>query len=935
MTDKLAAEEQFTEAYHLPPGMPRHEALERAARAADAADHQQLAVSSRAALIRSCYDLGRYDLMLAPFAWCTAAEKRGPEDFGRWESHTFDWCHKWIANGLRRDPRFSLAQLNAVVEQFANRYRKHGFSQQPVHGVRATLALHIGDAEAHREHLTKFLALDRGPMSDCEACVVEDQATHLIRLGRHAEAVALAEPVLRQDTTCSTQPHGILTALLPAFVALGDDERASNAHLVACRLIKDDKLASYLNAHLEFCATAGHVARGVDLLSGHLHRVHHSASPAEAMDFAAAAALLLSRVADDVEFEVPQADGVTTSVLGAAELRAELEASALAWAKRFDERNGSNAVGDRVRETMRRPDTGYVPLAVPDLTPADVLDEHDEPDLASDPVELAQRANTAFDLGDFVTGSRLLRSLPADMDALLPDALAAQLMAKRLTAGASRIPREELLAGFADVVAQLDEADEPDLANRYRTRLAVWRLPEDGLEASTALARECLAAAESGGTPFTAVLARLVLAELLDHAHEHEHAEALIAEARARAEGEAPELLARVRVDTAEHLARRQELDKALAAVTEVLADEVPESVRFDGLRIELRLETVLGQGDAAMRTADDLVARSAGYPGRWRAEAQRLRAITIEELGLEATHLGELRDAVAACRDFAGDAHTAQACYSLSGGYLKTGRLVEAAETLEEALRLVQSAGAEAELGLQVRFRLGQTCAQLGENQTALRHLTTSLEHIGADEHWQRAVALDALANARRRLDQLVESSRTYAEAAEFWELIDQPGEAAGSWVEAANVLPFGQSTEGLVALARAERLLPGIDDDGSRTHISARIAAIRAFLHAQAGEFDLAIEQNALAEQAAIELEDVGWQAFLVARGGRFRLRSGDAAASETAARRAAGLLGEETPNEVVAEVVSVLEDALAELDRPTGTDPLVRALTARLEG
>ncbi len=34
-------------------------------------------------------------------------------------------------------------------------------------------------------------------------------------------------------------------------------------------------------------------------------------------------------------------------------------------------------------------------------------------------------------------------------------------------------------------------------------------------------------------------------------------------------------------------------------------------------------------------------------------------------------------------------------------------------------------------------------------------------------------------------------------------------------------------------------------------------------------------------------------------------------------------------------MAEVVSVLEDALSELDRPVGTDPLVRALTARLEG
>jgi tetratricopeptide (TPR) repeat protein len=933
MTDKLAAEEQFTEAYHLPPGMPRHEALERAARAADAADHQQLAVSCRVALIRSCYDLGRYDLMLAPFAWCTAAEKRGPEDFGRWESHTFDWCHKWIANGLRRDPRFSLAQLNAVVDQFAARYRQHGYSQQPVHGVRATLALHIGDDAAYREHLTKFLALDRGPMSDCEACVVEDQATHLIRLGRHAEAVALAEPVLEQDSSCSTQPQGILTALLPAFVALGDHERASNAHLVSCRLIKDDKLACYLNAHLEFCATSGHVARGVELMSAHLHRVHHSTSPAEAMDFAASAAMLLCRVAEDVEFEVPEADGLSTRTMRAGELRASLEASALAWAAKFDERNGTDAVGNRVRETLLRPDSGHVPLAVPSAAPV-VVDAEPDVEFSGDPVELAERANAAFDLGDFITGTRLLRSLPADMDPLLPEALAAQIAAKRLTADAGRMPRDELLAAFEETVRRLVDAGEPDVANRYRSRLAVWRVLEDGLAAGTAAASECVVVADRDGTPFTMVLARLALAELLDHAHEHDRAAFLVEEAHALAFAEVRELLARVRVDRAEHLARRQDLDSALAAVTDVLADELPESVRFDALRIKLRLETVVGDSEAAMETATALVERAARYPGRWTAEAQRQRAITIEELGLEATHLAELRDAVVACREFGGDAGTAQACYSLSGGYLKTGRLVEAAETLEEALRLVESARAEGELGLQVRFRLGQTCAQLGENAAAMRHLTAALGHVGEDEHWQRAVALDALANARRRMDLLTESSAAYAEAAACWTLIDQPGEAAGSWVEAANVLPASAAADGLAALASADLLVPDIEDEGHRAHLSARIAAIRAFLHAQAGEFGLAIEQNAVAESMALELGDHGWQAFLVARGGRFRLRAGDTVAAEAEVRRAAALITDETPGEVVAEVVSVLEDALTELNRPVGTDPLVRALTARLE-
>jgi hypothetical protein len=182
--------------------------------------------------------------------------------------------------------------------------------------------------------------------------------------------------------------------------------------------------------------------------------------------------------------------------------------------------------------------------------------------------------------------------------------------------------------------------------------------------------------------------------------------------------------------------------------------------------------------------------------------------------------------------------------------------------------------------------------------------------------------------------MDLLTESSAAYAEAAACWTLIDQPGEAAGSWVEAANVLPASAAADGLAALASADLLVPDIEDEGHRAHLSARIAAIRAFLHAQAGEFGLAIEQNAVAESMALELGDHGWQAFLVARGGRFRLRAGDTVAAEAEVRRAAALITDETPGEVVAEVVSVLEDALTELNRPVGTDPLVRALTAHLE-
>ncbi|MFJ6676238.1 hypothetical protein ACIQMJ_34490 [Actinosynnema sp. NPDC091369] len=930
--EKEAAERQFVEAYHMPEGMPRHEALERAARAADALDHLPLAVSCRIALIRSAYDLGRYDLMLAPFAWCGTAEQRDPTAFDEWELHSYDWAHKWIVSGLIADPRFTLEQIGSFVDQLAERYQRLGYSMQPVHGARADLAAHVGDDEAYREHFAKYLAMDRGPMSDCEACVIEEQAGHLIRQGRHAEAVAHAEHQLAQDTGCATQPQGILTTLTPAFVALGDVDRAREAHVVAYRLVRDDLVGGYLDDHLEFCATSGNVRRGVELLRGHLHRVHHSTSPSRAMHFAAGAALLLSRVSPDEEFAVPR-DGRTT-VLSAPELRELLEAQALEIAARFDRRNGSDAVSTRIRATLAAPDTTAVPLAVPVAAPAPVAPPVDEePVEVADPVELARQLCDAFDQGEFILGMRLLRSLPEDLDPLLPESLGALVAARRAVAGGHVRPKDEVLAELDAAIERLVACGEHDLANRFRARGAGLRAEDGGAAESTAIARTCLAEADVAGTPFTRVLTRLLLADLLADADETDEHGALTTEALELARAEAPELVARARCDRAQYLATTGQLDEAHAEVVDLLSDAPSASVRFDALRLLLKIQTVRGD-EEAVRTAAEFVGAFSTPRGPWTAETHRQRVASIERLGLEAEHLAELRDAVSAGHEVGVPDDVAKACYALAGGYLKAGRFVEAAEALEEAVRVIEGGEVDPDVIVPVRYRLGQVCARLDETEAARRHLEVALGLVPADEPWRRAMVLDVLAGVLRRLDLPLEAASAYQGAAAAWQEVDEPAEAAGSLVEAASALPNEESAECATTLAAAENLLPSVDDPDHRTHLTARIAAIRAFLHIQAGEHAAAIEQNGIAEELAAQLGDLDWQTFLVVRGARFLLDSGDPANAEAEARRAGTLITDETPPQILGDTANVLEEALRTQSKPTSSDPLLRALTTRLE-
>ncbi|MFI6102426.1 hypothetical protein ACIA8G_43325 [Lentzea sp. NPDC051213] len=893
------AENAFLEAYNMPTGMPKHEALERAARMSDALGHLALGVSCRIALIDSAYYLARYDLMLAPFAWVRAAEEKDPEAFNDYERHSLNWSHKWIATGLRRDPRFSLDQLKAVIGQLADRYGRLGFSVQPVHGARAEHAYHVGDMAGLSEHLGRYLATERGPMADCEACVVEEQVWMLARLGRHEEAAAHGWQGLSGNTNCSTQPQGILSALLWPLLEIGDVERAAHAHLTAYRLIKDDEITSYVHEHIRFCALTGNVARGEDILRRSLHKLTAAQLPADEMSFAESASVLLQRIPADVTFEVP-----AVGPLSAAELLDRLSARAMELAKAFDARNGTSAWTERITQALEQADYAPVELAVPPAPAPAVAPE--ESVVFGDPVEIAEAMVTLYEQGDFVQARRMLDSLPADMDSLLPPDLAAHAGIRRMTTGL--VPFDQ--AAFDELLA----AVPADLALRYQARLAVGR--ENGAE----LAERCLAEAESD---YTRTIAALTLAELLDDGHTHDRAAAMIALASSL---DVPELRGRVAVETAEHKARQQDLDGAYADVVAVMAGELPANARFEGFRLRLRLETVMGKTDAAMATAREFVA---AFPLPEGAEARWYQVAAIQELDQEAACLAELREAVAISRVHLSPGHTAHFCFALSGGYIQTDRFVEAAEVLEESLRLLQDA--QDDLRLQVVFRLGQVCRRLGELPAAERYLREASELLPPEEVGRRAFLLDVLASVQSRSDKTEDATASWRAAAALWQQEGNLSEAIGSLIELASALPDDDVAETRAAVDEAEALLASLDDPREVARRQAEIVAIRGWVHGQAGEFALAMKHYRDAEALVVSLEDEGWRVFIVLRAAQLLLNADDPEGAEAEARRAASLLPDDTQ---AGNVLSVLSEALRRQNRAAGTDPLVRLLTTRLD-
>ncbi len=916
MTDPVRL---FAEALDMPTGMAKHEALERAARAADASGDKHLPAACRLALIESCYYLNRYDLILAPIAWCHTAEQRDPSVFSDSDMRSLNWAHKWVPVGLRRDPRFTLAQIESVLDALESRYKRFGFSLQPVWGQRALTAAHVGDFELADEHFARFIATERDDMSDCAGCVVEEQVEHLVMRGRYEEALRHAEPALAGRFTCSTQPQGVLTALLPALTALGEIERARDAHLVAYRQSREQASQGYVGLHLEFCAVTGNVPRGMELLRRHLDQVHHATSPIGTMNFAASAALLLGRLdSDRVELAVPLPGG-EISRMTAGHLREYLTSRALELAAEFDKRNATTRQSTRIQSILDAPDVVHVPLAVPNPAP--------EPaPVTADPVELAYQAHLAYEENDFLTGYRLLKSLPADLDPLLPSKLAAQLAARRLVV----FPGADVLDSLPLAVQRLVEVGDLDQAARFHARLGMLRAEAGDLDGGIATVEQALESAEAHSASAGRILVRLILCELLDHRHEHMRATSLLDEALELARETASERVTSVILEQADHEARQGNLDDADKIMDQVLTTPgLRPGDRFHALRARMAIAEVRGDVELALQTSAELVEFVRNYPGPWRPDVLLHRASMLDNLDRAGSHLRELVDTVAVCRTEGSPLETAHACYVLSSGYLAHGRLVEAAEALEEALRLLPS-DAEEEATLRIRYRLGSVCAELGEHAEGRKHFQAMLDLVADAPSASQAMVWAGLGSTNHALESYEEAERCHRRSAELWEEAELPVEACRAWIKTAAAIADDSPQ---VALEALERASAHIEDGELAARLTAEMLELRGYTYTQLGEHADSLADNMRAAEIVRDLGEPDWEIFLMVRAARNHIAMQAPEKAETWAKDSVKLISEDTPPSIIARVLDVLTRALEAQSKPVSQDATVRSLTARL--
>ncbi|HEX2313037.1 MAG TPA: hypothetical protein VHJ17_04845, partial [Thermomonospora sp.] len=345
----------------LPYGEARTVLVEDALRRAEAAGDEVLAFRVRMELTGAYQYGGEPAKAFTTFSRCLSQHDRDPGRFD--QAERLLWHFKWVVGSLKLFPEIPLDRTYAVLDDMERRYRLGGHSLHAVYSYRHAVARHVGDADAAEEWYAKWQAAPRDQLSDCEGCDPSSKARYQAEQGRHDEALAVAVPVLSAEINCTEQPQSILTNVLMSFVHTGRLEEAGQAHRRAYRLLRANiRDLIDIAEHVRFCALTGNEARGLEILERHLGWLDRAPSPAAAMDFAAAGALLLRRIA-----ETGADDGLTlrrgSAEVPAGALREELAGRARELAARFDARNGTSRQGDLVEATLTaEPLVEHLPL---------------------------------------------------------------------------------------------------------------------------------------------------------------------------------------------------------------------------------------------------------------------------------------------------------------------------------------------------------------------------------------------------------------------------------------------------------------------------------------------------------------------------------------------------------------------------------------------
>ncbi|MET9957938.1 tetratricopeptide repeat protein [Streptomyces sp. NPDC006326] len=761
----MLTREQIEQGLHenrrSPNGTARNAHAEALVGAAEASGDQALFREALDNLINAYLYSSESPKMLVPFARLLQEYDKDPGAFSEWEAHSLFWEFKWVASAITNSPEIPLESATGWLDEMERRYRIAGYSERPVREAELWLADATGDDERAERALNAWLAADRDDMSDCHACELNGQGQYAALRGDDARALEMWRPVLSGERTCAEEPHRLLgTSLLP-LLRLGRYDEARSNHLRGYRMARgNESLLPTIGRHIEFCALSGNESRGLEILADHAAHVRPLANADDQRAFHGGILVLLRRLRELGHGQSPAVpyEGVPHTV---SELYEVLRAGVLDIARRFDARNGTTRVSDRLLARIgREPLVDVLPLgvrstALPQAEPTVAVPPRTAapaaPDTGDGFAALVERARQARDRGH-PGADALWTEVAVRLDAQ-PDGEADALVAadvadhRALTAArGGAADAADLLAAVRDGYRALGQAERAALAElrlatlaaqsgtapeRMRELLRVARRSAEALDADEPLRARRIALTELTSLRVESYLRSVEgTEEHHHHGHGHGHGaghDALAAEltgfVAAYAQtlpdlaAEAEEMLGRIGLSQGDP--ERAEPLLAAAAARAVAAGRPWQAV--DPLVLRAGVLMSLGRIDEALEAARAALEHAAEVTD---AETHGIVRLTLADILLRRPDTAQEADehALGAAHwfDQAGlsGAGGAQARLLLARAHARKGRTADAAEVLQSTLPdLLEHGEGQA---VAAREFLGDLLQELGDPRAA-----------------------------------------------------------------------------------------------------------------------------------------------------------------------------------------------------------------------
>jgi hypothetical protein len=353
MSDHQASIDRLVvEAMSMGAGQVKVALLEEAVRLADVHGDTEMGFDLRQDLMEAAVFAGRPDLLLVAFTWCVAQHDRDPEKFAARE---LLWKYKWVVTHLPEFPQISRRQIEDILAEMARRFAQAGSTMHAVYHKRGEVHMLMGDRQAAAEAYALMARTQCDWLSDCRACIPDNEVEYLVINGRDEEALARARPILTGRLACAEVPQRTYASILLPLLRLGRAAEAMAYHRKGYRQIAGN--AAFLRhaaMHLVFLALTDNLPKAVKLLEKHLAMALGVPSQASRFEFLLASRLLLERLAEQgqkaMKLRLPAA-----FPLHNAQGRYQV-ADLLAWfggqlqelAVRFDTRNGNDEFSQRI-----------------------------------------------------------------------------------------------------------------------------------------------------------------------------------------------------------------------------------------------------------------------------------------------------------------------------------------------------------------------------------------------------------------------------------------------------------------------------------------------------------------------------------------------------------------------------------------------------------